>query len=160
VRPELGDGAAARQDPPAPSLSPRVELEASLLASEPVADQPRALDDDPASYRYTVIVVAATHDTRYYLRECLRARPDIRVAEAESLAGAEQLAIGPYPVLLVVDAAEADLPTTTRAIVLADEQPSGTETADMTPGSGRVWLPRPFNAGSLITLVDRILGER
>jgi hypothetical protein len=160
VNTELEDGAAGWHDPPAPSLSPRVELEARLLASEPVADTPRSLDDETASYRRMVIVVAASHDTRYYVRECLRARPDIRVAEAQSIASAEKLAMGPYPVLLVVDAVEADLSTTIPAIVLADEQPPGTTTTDVTPGSGRVWLARPFNAESLVALVDKLLGKR
>ena len=103
-----------------------------------------------------MFVVSRNADSRYYVRECLRARPAIRVLEATTRAFAEPLARQLAPDLLIVDSADDATLSYAPAIVLADERPPG-EQNTVVGGAIRVWLQRPLNAASLLTLVDRML---
>ena len=138
-----------------PSPSSRVDLEAALLASEPGRKAaPGELESPPRRRAWIVMVLSPDPDTRYYVGECLGGRPEMRMVEAGSVAVAELLATHLRPDLLIVDgritAPLARLP----AIQLVDERPD-----QPAEGSGlpRAWLARPFNAESLVALVDRML---
>jgi hypothetical protein len=110
---------------------------------------------DSALVRQTVIVVAGD-ETRSYVRECLSARPEICIVEVGAVSGFREPGGGPGPMLLIVEAGAVDVPRTLPMIVLADDRPGGD---GREPSETRVWLARPFNAGSLVALVDQIFGS-
>ena len=141
-----------RGEPP----SARVRLEVAFLEDHEAApnpDPPAAPGEQP---RLTVLVVAAEVDLRCYVRECLRARNDLRVLEAATATEACTLAESCPPDLLVVDESEGDaLPALpqVRAIVIVDDVPHGS------PDSARVrLLARPFTGEGLVREVERLLG--
>ena len=65
------------------SPSPRVRLEVAFLDDQPTAPAPAAPPDEQA--RLTVLIVAAEADVRRSLRDCLRARSDLRILDAATL---------------------------------------------------------------------------
>ena len=149
-------GGGGQEDLPAPALSPRVDLEAALLASEPVARGGRA-EQEPAPPRVrTVLIISSDADTRYYVRVCLLALPCVRVLEFSSLTTTEQFA-QVRPDLFIVDRVASAGLGPGPVIVLADDPPPTMDQSGGVPLAETAWLARPFNAGSLVALVDRML---
>jgi len=76
------------------SPSPRVRLEVAFLDDHPTAPAPAPPLDEQG--RLTVLIVAADEDVRRYARECLRARTDLRILDAATIAEALALEeVGP-----------------------------------------------------------------
>ena len=65
------------------SPSPRVRLEVAFLDDHQTAPAPAPPLDEQA--RLTVLIIAAEADVRRHLRECLRARSDLRILDAATL---------------------------------------------------------------------------
>jgi hypothetical protein len=140
--------------------SARVRLEAALLdvalldAHGAVPAPAPALGGDASP---TVLVVAAEADLRRYVRECLRDRPALRLAEAATLRGAVALAARHPPACLVVDERERDVLAALasyRAVLLLDDLPHAVPTR-----APRVrLLARPFTAAELVAEIDRLIG--
>jgi hypothetical protein len=134
-----------------------VRLEVACLDPDQAAPVPAptaALDE--RTFR-TVLVVAAETDLRRYVRECLRARTDLRLLEAATLSAAVTIAAEFWPELLVVDEPESDVLVSLsklRAIVIVDDVP-----LDAGAQETRVrLLARPFTADGLLTEVGQLLG--
>lgn len=149
------DGGASDRGSVTLSSSARVRLEVAILAADHAA--PETLDvgvRQPAGR--TVLMVAAEADVRWYVRECLRERPDIRVIEAASVREAVQRAERDAPHLILADGPEADVVVSLpefRAIVITDEAVA----ADAPPNARVTLLARPFSATALVAAVDGLL---
>ena len=142
-----------RGEPP----SPRVQLEVAFLDDDQAAPAPAspAMLDERACL--TVLVVAAETDLRRYVRECLRARSDLRIVEAGTVTEALTLAASRSPELLVVDEPESVVLSTLselRAIVIVDDVPRRSPA----PGARVRLLARPFTGEGLVEEVHRLLG--
>jgi hypothetical protein len=141
---------------PGSTPSSRVRLEVALLDADQAAPSPAPSPDERPCL--TALVVAAELDVRRYVRECLRERADVRLAEAASVAAAVALAAQSPPEFLVVDAPERDVVaalSSLRAIVIVDDVLHDA----FTSGTRLRLLARPFTAEALIAEVDRILGS-
>jgi hypothetical protein len=149
---EREDGASSSLPP----LSQRVRLELAFLdADRPApAPAPPALDE---RMRLTVLVVAGEADLRHYVRECLRERPDVRVIEAATVAGAVELAVLHPPELLIVAEPERDVVAAlprAGAILLVDDVRHGASVS----GARLRLLALPFTADELVAEVGRLIG--
>lgn len=132
-----------------------VRLEVAILAADQAAPAAASdvTNDEPV--RLTVLVVAGEADVRWYVRECLRDRADVRVLEAASVAAALTLEAQAAPHLLVIDALMIEMVVAlplARALVIVDNEPRREQAAD-----ARVrFLARPFTADQLVTAVSLV----
>ena len=132
-------------------------MEVAFLEDDQVAPTPAPPAAHGEQPRLTVLVVAAEADLRRYVRECLRARGDLRVLEATTTTEALTLAESDSPELLVVDGPESYVLSNLswlRAIVIVDDVPRGAS-----PSGARVrLLARPFTREGLVEEVGQLLG--
>ncbi len=146
-----GDDGVSRE--PAPSLSPRVRLEAALLDAHRTT--PATAPDERACL--IVLVVAGEADLRRYVRECLRDRPDLCLIEAATMTAAVALAARHQPACLVIDGPERDVLAALashRAVLLVDDLPRDPPAL----ATHLRLLARPFSASELVAEIDRLLG--
>lgn len=132
-------------------------MEVAFLEDDQATPAPAPSAASGEQPRLTVLVVAAEADLRCYVRECLRARGDLRVLEAATTTEALSLAESDRPELLVVDGPESGVLSNLswlRAIVIVDDVPRGAAT----PTRVRP-LARPFTADRLVQEVDQLLGR-
>jgi hypothetical protein len=138
--------------PPASPPSARVRLEVAILDADQAVP---ALEPIGERARRTVLVVAAEPDLRRYVRECLRDLADVRVVDADSIAGGLLFAAHDSPHLLVVEESEREILTAMPeilAILIVDDAP------DITAPDARLrFLGRPFRAEGLLAEVGRLL---
>lgn len=170
-----GSGQSGR-DPAAAPTSDRLQLEIELLAATPeqtVAPEPIA---GPGGRQYTVLAAVVEADLRGYIRECLRERADLRVAETDPgepvLAAIQRL----RPALVIaevsgipgVEAASAggapgygapndDGLSPLPLLLIGDEAPEPLATGHPRPRTRMVFLAQPFNARRLLDAVERLL---
>lgn len=146
-----------------PSLSPRVQLEIAVLASDTTISADAPTEGNVAGLRkLTVLVAAGETDVRRYVRECLHARTDLRLVEAGSIAATLEAAAHHFPDLLIVDepqaAAVLHFPTVP-VILIADEMPDGQMRDRISASPPLVLLARPFQARGLLEQVNRLLSD-
>jgi hypothetical protein len=170
------DSGPSSRDPAAAPTSDRLQLEVELLtgtSEQIVVPQPVTTPGEP---RYTVLAAVAEADLRSYIRECLRERTDLRVAEADpgepvleairrlrpALVIAEVSAIPGAAAASVASAPAHGAPNDyglppLPLLLIGDEAPELLATGHPRPGTRMVFLPQPFNARRLLDAVERLL---
>jgi hypothetical protein len=153
-----GTGDAERGDSAPASPSRRVALEVEILAAgaapPPDAEAGVASETERAGTR--LVLVAATDPELFaYVRDCLRARADLRVVEATRNSVADAVARH-HPHLVISDGAGGD-PTVPR-ILLTDEAPADAPSRSLLGEAPVVVLTTPFNKRRLLEAVTWLLG--
>jgi DNA-binding NtrC family response regulator len=152
------DGGRRDDELPPPSLSPQVQLEIAILAAEMAAPA-----HAPAAQPHarSVLIIAADADLRRYIADCLSENRELHVAAAGSVADAVVCAQQQPPQLILVDAPNVHTREQfhgTCTIVVVDELPAAAQrVSDASTTAPVAYITRPFNARSLLELVDRLL---
>jgi hypothetical protein len=154
--PHQAGAAGHDSDPARTPASERLQLEVALLAAEATV---RADETDRAANGGWVIVLAVSDmDIRDYIKQCLRAQPDLRIVETRTEDDPFDVARRIQARLLI-----SDLPfgpdDTTRArgmpvVLIGDELPERLPTGD---AIRIAFLLQPFNARRLLETVEHLL---
>jgi len=141
-----------------PRASDRLQLEVELLAAAATAPS----DDGIAAVEpsRTVLLAVGDANLRDYIRQCLRQRADLHVVELR--AGDDPLDVarrGPVDLVITDGWALPDgvAPGNRVPLLLI-----GDERSDVLPfgeGAGIAFLLQPFNAGRLLDMAARLLGQ-
>ena len=175
---DSADSGPSSQDPATAPTSDRLQLEVELLAGtseQIVVPQP---DTTPGEPRYAVLAAVAEADLRDYIRECLRERSDLRVAEPDPGEPVLEAIRRLRPALVIAEvsgipgaAAEAasgggapargapndyGLPPLP-LLLIGDEARELLATGHPRPGTRMVFLRQPFNGRRLLDAVARLV---
>jgi len=153
------DGSRPGHDagPLLPRVSDRLQLEVELLAAAATAPS----DDGIAAVEPSRTVLLAVGDANLcdYIRECLRQRTDLHVVELRATDDPLDVARR-RPDLVITDGSaipDGVAPGNRPPLLLI-----GDERLDVLPvseGAGIAFLLQPFNAGRLLDVVARLLGQ-
>lgn len=154
--PQQAGAAGHEPDAPRAPASERLQLEVALLAAEPAA---RANEMDRTEDGGSTILLAVSDtDIRDYIKQCLRAQPDLRIVETRTEDDPFDVARRVQARLLITDLPfGADDTPRARGIpvvLTGDELPERLPTGDEIRIA---FLLQPFNARRLLETIEHVI---